>query len=64
MKGTGDQENITVITKYAIYIYIYIYTYIHMHAITAKKEPMNLRESTEGYVGGFGRRKGKEKCYN
>lgn len=34
---------------------------MHVHAITVdEKETINLQESEEGYMGGFGRRKGKE----
>lgn len=37
------------------------YVYIHMRAITiSKKEDMDLEESEEEYMKGFGRRKGQE----
>lgn len=50
-------------TYMRIYVCIYTHICIHTHAITYyKKEPMNLKESKNGYMVGFVGRKGKEKC--
>lgn len=45
-----------------MYIYIHIYTHIFYTSINIylylwKKEAINLKESNEEYMGGFGRRK-------
>lgn len=44
-------------------IYVYMCTYIHTITID-EKETKNLKENKERYMGGFGRRKGKEKHCN
>lgn len=41
-------------------IRVYLYTYTHAIISSEKKEPMNLKDSRERYMGGFERKKGKE----
>jgi hypothetical protein len=41
-----------------LYICVYIHTYMYITAINIK-ETMNLKESRERYMGGFGRRNEK-----
>lgn len=61
----------TIIQVYKLYrlnrwhLYVYIYTYIfltmcYMYVIIMKKETINLEDSKEVYMGGFGQRIGRE----
>lgn len=51
---------LTLLGLNSLYLEIHVYTY--MHAITVNKEAVHLKESREGCMRGFGRKKeGREK---
>lgn len=56
---SAEKHTITLYGLSMLHLEIHKCIHIHVCAITMEKEVMNLKESKEGYMEAFGRRKGK-----